>query len=180
MILFRRAPSAYPFLWETAEGQPPGRWHRSGEGPAHYLADTPDGAWAEFLRHEGIVDPRQLAGIRETLWAVEVPDDVRPAGPRLGRAILTGDLDGYPACQAEAARLRAAGAMEIVAPSAALLDGEARGWRVEGGLRPGPERNGRVVVLFGPRPDVVAWRAASDARPDPKLLSKVRHLRART
>ena len=55
MIVFRQTDHRYPFLWESAE-QPPGRWHGAGEGPAHYCADTPDGAWAEFLRHEEIGD----------------------------------------------------------------------------------------------------------------------------
>ena len=59
MIVFRRASAPSPFLWETAE-QPPGRWHGEGEGPAQYFADTPDGAWAEFLRHENITDPEDL------------------------------------------------------------------------------------------------------------------------
>lgn len=179
MILFRCAPSAYPFLWESGEAQPAGRWHRAGEGPAQYLADTPDGAWAEFLRHEEIADPAELGGIRQSVWAVEIPDVLRPARAALDAATLSGDLDSYLPCQAEAARLRARGATAIVAPSAALLEGEARGWRVEGGLRPGPERNGRVIVLFGRHPDLVAWRAAVDARPDHTLLPKVRPLRAR-
>ena len=51
--------SRFPFLWEGA-GQPPARWHGDGEGPVHYLTDTPDGAWAEFLRHEEIRDPQDL------------------------------------------------------------------------------------------------------------------------
>ena len=53
MILYRHADPRFPFLWESSE-QPPARWHDSNEGPVHYFADTPDGAWAEFLRHEGI------------------------------------------------------------------------------------------------------------------------------
>ena len=53
MILFRHADPRFPFLWETAD-QPGARWHGDREGPAHYFADTPDGAWAEFLRLEEI------------------------------------------------------------------------------------------------------------------------------
>ncbi len=175
MILFRCVPSGYPFLWEDGSEQPAGRWHRAGAGPAQYLADTPDGAWAEVLRHLEITDPIDLTGLRETIWAVEVPDDVRPAAPELEAAMLTGGLDSYAACQAESERLRARGARAIVAPSAALRGGEARGWRVADGTRRGPPRDGRVFVLFDPRPDLVAWHAAVEARPDPALLAKVRH-----
>ena len=50
MIAFRQVDARYPFLWEDGS-QPAGRWHGDGEGPAHYFADTPDGALAEFLRH---------------------------------------------------------------------------------------------------------------------------------
>lgn len=179
MILFRCAPSGYPFLWEGTFEQPEGRWHRAGTGPVQYLADTPDGAWAEVIRHLEITEPIDLIGIRETLWAIEVPDDIAPARPRLDLPTATGDPDAYTACQAEAERLRGAGARTLVAASAALRPGEARGWRVTRGIQPGRDRDGRVIVLFGAQPDLVAWRAAVEARPDPALLAKVRHFRRR-
>jgi hypothetical protein len=53
MIVFRHADPSLPFLWEDV-GQPPARWHGDGDGPVQYFTDTPDGAWAEFLRHEEI------------------------------------------------------------------------------------------------------------------------------
>ncbi len=71
LIGFRHTNPAYPFLWEGA-GQPESRWNRKGEGPVQFLADTPDGAWAEFLRHEEITDPDELPGIRRSLWAVDL------------------------------------------------------------------------------------------------------------
>ena len=74
MILFRQCDRRFPFLWEAAN-QPAARWHADGEGPAQYLADTPSGAWAEFLRHEGITNEADLAGVERALWAVEVPVD---------------------------------------------------------------------------------------------------------
>ena len=73
MIAFRQVDARYPFLWEDAS-QPAGRWHGDGEGPAHYFADTPDGAWAEFLRHEDIDDPADVSTIRRQMWAVEIGD----------------------------------------------------------------------------------------------------------
>lgn len=74
MIVFRHADPSLPFLWEDAS-QPPARWHGDGEGPVQYFTDTPDGAWAEFLRHEEIKDPRDLATVRRAIWAVELPDE---------------------------------------------------------------------------------------------------------
>ena len=64
----------------------------------------------------------------------------------------------------------------MTAPSAALLPDAARGWQVDGGLRPGPARDGRVYVLYGSRPDLVGWAATVAGRPGSELLSRVRHL----
>src|SRR6186713_2543978 len=72
VIVFRHVDRRRPFLWES-EQQPGGRWHATGEGPAHYFAETPDAAWAEFLRHEGITDPADLAGISRSMWAIDLP-----------------------------------------------------------------------------------------------------------
>src|SRR5215467_384965 len=104
MIVFRQADARYPFLWE-GPAQPAGRWHASGDGPAHYFADTPDGAWAEFLRHEEITEREDLVTIRRQLWAVEIGDaHLQPV--RLPADVLTGGLETYTACQTEARRLR--------------------------------------------------------------------------
>lgn len=181
MIGFRHADPRFPFLWESAE-QPAGRWHGDGEGPVHYFADTPDGAWAEFLRHEEIRDPVDLLTVRRAIWAVDLPDaEPRSAAarlpqPRLPMRVLRGGRDTYPACQAYARRLRARGAIGLTAPSAALLPRGASGWRVDAGLTRGPERDGRVIVIFGPRPDLVGWAAAVEGRPGAELLPLVRHL----
>ena len=61
MTGFRHTDPRFPFLWAGAS-QPAGRWNRKGE-LTHYFNDTPDGAWAEFLRHEEIDDPEDLATI---------------------------------------------------------------------------------------------------------------------
>jgi RES domain len=172
VIGFRQCPSIYPFLWEGT-GQPEGRWNRHGEGPVHYFADTPDGAWAEFLRQEEIRDPDDLAGIARTIWAIEL-GSLPAAVPRLRPAVLTGDRSTYSRCQREAQALRSAGASGLVTPSAALLGGGAPSLRVDGGLQDGTARDGQVIVLFGPRPDLSGWRAAI-GRPDASLLARVRH-----
>jgi hypothetical protein len=175
MIVYRHADTRFPFLWEGTN-QPPARWHGPGEGPVQYFADTPDGAWAEFLRHEGITEESELVNVRRALWAIELPDDLLSAGPRLSEPALTGGIETYEACQKEARRLRAQGAQALRAPSAAVLPGGARGWKVDGGLHPAAERDGIVLAVFGPRPDFVGWTAAFAGRPRSDLLTRVRHL----
>ena len=174
MIAFRSVDARFPFLWED-DRQPPARWHGPGEGPVAYLADTPDGAWAEFLRHEEIDDPADLAGVTRAVWSIELADIPRTL-PRLPEAVLTGGVSTYPECQAEARRIRSRRARGLVAPSAALLPGSASGFRTDSGLiaaRPRPER---VFVLFGPRPDLVGWAACDEGRPRADLLARVRPL----
>ena len=173
MIVFRHADPRLPFLWESAD-QPSARWHEAGQGPAHYLADTPDGAWAEFLRHEEISDPTDLDGVRRALWAVEIPD-LPTIRPKLPARSLRGGRSTYKTCRREADRLRKRGATGLVAPSAALAAGDARGKRVDAGVRPGPARDPKVIVLFGRRPDVVGWAVVDGGRPPNDLLPRVRH-----
>jgi hypothetical protein len=141
----------------------------------HYLSDTSDGAWAEFLRHEEITEPVDLSGIQRTMWAVEVGDaPTRRSG--LPLAVVTGGAESYARCRTYAGRLRAEGEAGFTVEGAALLRGAARGWRVENGLQPGDDRNGWVMVLFGPRPDLVGWPAATAGRPPAYLLEAVRRL----
>jgi hypothetical protein len=173
MIGFRHTDPRFPFLWEEAS-QPAGRWHAEGEGPVHYLCDTPDGAWAEFLRHEEITDPEDLSTIRRSLWAVELEEE--PAhDPTLSRELLIGGPETYAACQEEARRYKQRGVAKLIVPSAALRSGAARGWRVDGGLQPGPPRDGKVMVLFGSRPDLVGWVATREGQPGEDLLPRVYH-----
>jgi hypothetical protein len=173
MIAFRQTDGRYPFLWESAQ-QPQGRWHGSGEGPAHYFADTPDGAWAEFLRHEEITDPLDLATVRRQMWAVEIGDAPATA-VRVPAELATGGLETYPRCQAESRRLRARGARRLLAPSAALIKGGARGTIVDNGPRPAPPRDGHVIVVFGPPESLIGWAVAEAGRPSADLLDRVHH-----
>jgi hypothetical protein len=175
VLVFRHTDPRFPFLWES-DRQPPARWHGEGEGPTQTFADTPEGAWAELLRHEEIVEPDDVLHVRRSLWAVEI-GELPPARPDLSSRTLRGGPSTYAACRREAARIRAMGSPGLVAPSAALRSGAAHGWRVDGGLRRGPGRDGRVVVLFGRRPDLLGWEAVAEGRPDPRLLGRVRALR---
>ena len=173
MIVFRQADRRRPFLWESDQ-QPAGRWHGAGDGPVHYFAETPDAAWAEFLRHEGITDAADLQGISRALWAIELPEPPS-VEPGLSDAVMTGDQSTYRSCQAEARRMRAGGATGLRAPSAAVSGATGSGFRTDGGLRRGPRRAEHVFVLFGTRPDLVGWAACADGRPREDLLVRVRH-----
>ena len=174
MIVVRQADPRYPFLWSDAS-QPAARWHANDEGPAHYFADTPDGAWAELLRHEEITDPDDVAHVRRALWAIEIGDDPMKS-VSLPAAITTGGMDTYPACQEHARRARARGARRLVAPSAALVSGGAAGRQVTAGIEDvaGP-RDGRVIIVFGSPDRLVGWKAIERGAPSADLLARVRH-----
>lgn len=173
MIAFRQVDARYPFLWEDSR-QPAGRWHADGDGPAHYFADTPDGAWAEFLRHEEITDAADLETIRRQLWAVDIGD--APAErPALAERVLTGDPDSYERCQAEARRLRNSGARRIAALSAALVRGGAAGFEVDSGVHHAASRDGLVIVIFGPPEGLIGWVASDAGYPSTDLLDRVHH-----
>lgn len=148
MIAFRQCDRRFPFLWEIT-GQHPARWHGPGEGPVQYLASTPDGAWAEFLRHEEIVDEVDLQGVSRAIWAIDV-DEPRFAEPSLPEETLIGGLDFYAACRDEARRLRGIGATALRAPSAALEPRAAGGWRVELGFRAGQPTDGTGICVVWP------------------------------
>lgn len=182
-VWFRHADRRVPFL-RSGPKQPAARWHGPGDGPANYLADTPDGAWAEFLRHEAITDPSDLAGISRRLWAIEVPrarvDAAAQPEVPFGHAL--GGLDSYPACQEEARRLRAAGHDALLAPSAALLPGTAGGQAIDSdGITEGEARDGRVLVLFGSAFDGMrGWACNDGGGPADRVLALVRSLDAST
>ncbi|MBX3142714.1 MAG: RES family NAD+ phosphorylase [Trueperaceae bacterium] len=176
MMLFRHTHPNFPFLWEDS-AQPAARWHAAGEGLVHYFATTADGAWAELLRHEEIVEPEDLEGIaRRAMWVVTV--DVPESGldePVLPADVLTGDTATHVACQREARRLREGGSVGLRAPSAALRPGGAVRLTFDGGQR--FERLGsEVVVLFGSHPSLTAQLVSIGGRPDARLLEFVRRL----
>jgi RES domain len=178
MRWFRHCDRRWAFLWEDA-AQPPARWHGENEGPVQYLADTPDGAWAEFIRHEEITDAADLAGVERSLWAVEIDlEDEEIQAPDLPEEILKGGLDSYSACRDEARRLRGDGASGLEAPSAALVEGGARGFVVHGGLVDAPDRPGNALVLFGARPEVCGWQCVAQGSPPDRVVDLVRPLTA--
>ncbi len=176
MIVYRNSDPRYWQLW-VLNTQPAARWHGTGEGPAHYFADTPTGAWAEFLRHEEITDPNDLAGVQRSIWAVDIPQDFIEAArsPRLPLDVMTGDPSSYAACQDEARRLRRQGATALLAPSAAVKRGEAAGWRMDPQDTRGPSRDGQTIVLFTHPAELVGWCAVRYGQPEPRTLDSVHH-----
>lgn len=175
MRWFRQCDRRYPFFWES-QAQPAARWHGSDEGPAQYLASTPEGAWAEFLRHEEITDPADLPGISRALWVIEDQEEaLTAASPTLPFEVMVGGQETYPACQQEARRLRAGGARAVLAPSAALVDSHTTGYTVELGFR-AMRQEAQVLVLFGPRPQLVGWLVVWAAAPPAEVLPRVRPL----
>src|SRR5262249_31948187 len=153
--------------------QPAGRWHAAGEGPAHYFADTPDGAWAEFLRHEEITDPEDVQTVRRQMWAVDI-GDLPVDQVTLPDATLTGGLETYAECQREARSIREQGVRRIAARTAALLPGGARPLRVRGGVHGAEPRDGLTIVIYGTPGDLRGWIAADTAAPAADLLERVR------
>ena len=174
--LYRQCDSRFAFLWGSAR-QPPGRWHSDATGPVQYLANTPDGAWAELLRHEEIYEAEDVEGVERALWAVDV-EEMPQARPELDDATVRGDRDSYTACQAEAQRLRDLGHEGLVAPSAAIRDVSVRSWEAVGEVNvPGSERPAIVTALFGPRPDLEGWLLVDRGAPPHHVLGHVRHFR---
>ena len=94
--------------------------------------------------------------------------------PGLPPRTLQGGRESWLACQQVAQKHREH-ANGIAAPSASLDPGTASGWRVDGGLRLGPGRDGTVFVLPGRRPDIIGWGAAIDGLLDRDLPSIVRY-----
>jgi hypothetical protein len=173
MIVFRQVDARFPCLWGDA-AQPAGRWHAEGEGPVHYFADTPDGAWAEFLRHEEITELDDLRTIERQMWAAEI-DDVPQTTVDLPLSVLTGGRETYPPCQQEARRLRAIGVRGFLATTAALMPGGARGVCINGGPQLGPPKTGMVIVIMRPSTRLIGWIAAAAATPPDDLLARVHH-----
>jgi hypothetical protein len=128
------------------------------------------------LRHEGITEESELVNVRRALWAVEIPDELPTDAPNLAGSVLTGGIETYDRCRVEARRLRAKGTEALRALPAAMLPGGARGWKVDGGLQPGADRDGTVLAVFSSDVGCVGWLAAIAARPRSDLLSRVRYL----
>ena len=170
MIAFRHADPRFPFLREDPS-QHAGRWNGAVE-LTHNFCDTPDGVWAEFLRHEEIDDPRDLSTIRRALWAVDI-GDAPSLQPDLSLKTLTGGRESWPACQ-RWARERRGVAASIATPRPLC----ARAARTVGvstaGSAPAPSATAGSSRCSGPRSDLVGWAATVGGCPGEELLASVR------
>lgn len=170
---FRVCDRRWPFLWAD-DHQPLGRWHGAGEGPCHYLSNTAEAAWAEYLRHAGIRDGDELEDVERSVWAVHVVPPL--AEPHLPEKVVSGGKSSHRRCQAEARRLRVAGATGLRDPSAALLPPGASVYSVDAS---GQHIVGSVpattYAIFGEAVGLQGLHVA-EGRPDPTVLDRVRHL----
>jgi hypothetical protein len=178
---FRVCDRRHPFLWHTP-GQQAGRWNRAGDEPVHYLASTPTVAWAEWIRHQEIHEPDDLAGVAAALWAVLIPDHWSQQD--LQAVDLSMELVLGTASDAEAARLalvqqlRATGARGLLAPTAALQQSDAAlpCVRVRDAIEQ-PETlpiPAHVILLWCPAEQLPGWCCVPEGRPGPELLPLVR------
>jgi RES domain-containing protein len=123
LILFRYSDYDVPF-WARPNSRP-GRWHVAGDPATQYWSMTPDAAWAELIRAEGLQLEEELDFVRMPLWVCRVPAtrlmDLREAEIQ-EQVGLTGDAlvgDEWEVCQVVGARLRERCA-GVIAPCAAL------------------------------------------------------------
>jgi hypothetical protein len=175
LTTFRVVDVRFPPFWADPQ-QPDGRWHTAGQGPCHYLATTPEGAWAEVIRHEALRDPEDVADLHRSTWVVEAPDPPHHVDVPGTQAALF--RISYRRCQEAARRLRDDGVRSFWADSAALPKAAARVRSVgsDGRLR-SARRRSEVVVVFGSA-FVRGLQAqhATDGHPDPNLTDRVQHL----
>ena len=169
-MAFRWCSYDVPF-WPRPNSRP-GRWHRAGEPPTQYWALSPQAAWAELLRAEGLRTEADVTLVEMPLWTCRAPStglvDLREPEGQAAAGIGPDDLvsDDWSACQDAGGRMRKA-ARGLIAPSAAL---------------PGHWS----LVLFGGR-RAIDWPArpalasavpatvAAIGRPHTGLVSQVRH-----
>lgn len=171
---WRACDVRYPFLWADAS-QGPGRWHGPGEGPCHYLATSAAGAWAEVLRHAEITDEDDVADLEMALWALEAP--VPAHTPALPEAVLVGGLDSYPACRAEARRLRSGGATALRSPTAALRSGRVEQITLTDVGQVHTATVASETFVYFETTGSITGALAAIGHPNPALLAEVRPLR---
>lgn len=122
-MAFRWTTYDVPF-WARGNSRP-GRWHRVGDLPTQYWSLTPEAAWAELIRHEGLYEEAELDLVRMPLWVCRIPKaslvDLHVAELRRRYGLEADDLvdEDWNACQGARAALEA-DARGVIAPSPAL------------------------------------------------------------
>ena len=160
VIVFRHADPSVPFLWEDAS-QPAGPVARRGRRPAHYLAETPDAAWASSCAtRRSAMRPTWPASSARSGRSRSPKRALRPCPPprwHAGRgARLVRRLPGR-------GRASPGGGLGLRAPWRRCT---RLGERLAGERRAGSGRAAAsTIVLFGRRSDLVGWVAADAGRP---------------
>lgn len=178
---FRVCDRRHPFLWSGA-GQASGRWNRTGDQPVHYLASTPTVAWAEWIRHQEITDPGDLAGVAAALWAVLIPQEwgakeLDSVAMHLDQ-VLDSSREAQDARLALVEHLKKKGAQGLLAPTASLhhSDKVMPAVRVSNGTEQ-PEQlavPAQVILLWCEARLLPGWCCVPEGRPGAELLPLVR------
>jgi len=122
-MAFRWTTYDVPF-W-ARDNSRPGRWRRVGHPPTQYWSLTPEAAWAELIRHEGLYEEGELDLVRMPFWVCRIPKsslvDLRFPEFQERYGLDAGDLidDNWQACQTARDALESE-ARGVLAPSAAL------------------------------------------------------------
>lgn len=148
----------------------------------HYLASTPTVAWAEWIRHQEIHEPDDLAGVAAALWAVLIPQSW--GGEELQEvtlpleAVLGTKADAQTARLNMVTQLKRQGAQGLLAPSAALHQSHnnlpcmqviADGEQAATLAMPA-----HVILLWCQADQLPGWCCVPEGRPGPELLPLVR------
>lgn len=139
-------------------------------------------AWAEWIRHQEITDPGDLAGVAAALWAVLIPQEWGSGELDSVAMPLDQVLDPSPAAQdarlALVEQRKQQGAQGLLAPTAALQESDAvlPAVRVSNGTEQ-PERLARpaqVILLWCEASALPGWCCVPEGRPGAELLPLVR------
>lgn len=135
----------------------------------HYLATTPTVAWAEWIRHQEIVDPADLQGVAAALWAVLIPahwsDQDLPAGQISMELVLGATPEAENARLALVDQLREQGSDRAL-PCIRVRDGTEHGDALQ--------IPAAMVLLWCAAEQLPGWCCVPEGRPGPELLPLVR------
>lgn len=160
-----------------------GRWHRANPGTyVQYWSYSPETAWAEMLRRQGIRTSADVLEMRSRVWASQIvftaiADLTDRAWLKWLDVTDPAELidDDWSVCHEVAATLLQCGASGLVAPSAALPDNlnlvlfkrMVRGDWIE-------TARGPAIGLRFPE-IVLPTRLVARGHPDPELVQRVRY-----
>jgi len=123
-VAFRYADYDTP-LWSRPNTED-GRWNIGRTEATQYLSLSPDGSWADRIRHENLRTEIDVALIRMPLWVVKVSEERIADYGTFEKAEAAGfptDAlvdDDWERCQAEVKRLKDLGFRGVLSPAAAL------------------------------------------------------------